>query len=113
MLQNHASPGAKRSVFRAGLRSGELLRFPGAFSPQSARIIERHRFEGVYASDTAVSADLGLTDIGLTLPEFARQTQRIARVMVLPVLADAGAVAGEPTTLAALCTPSRTPAPPG
>ena len=31
----------KRRAFRARLAAGELLRFPGAFNPLSARLIEQ------------------------------------------------------------------------
>ena len=77
MLHTTTPPGQKRAAFRAGLASGKLLRFPGAFSPLSAMLIARHGFEGVYVSGAVIAADLGLPDIGLTsLSEFAgRGTQ--------------------------------------
>ncbi len=54
-------------LFRERLATrGELLRFPGAFNPLSARLIERKGFEGVYISGAVLRADLGLPDIGLT-----------------------------------------------
>ena len=48
---------AKR--FREGLASGRLMRFPGAFNPLSAMLIERLGFEGVYVSGAVISASLG------------------------------------------------------
>ena len=66
MLQDTTPTADKRAAFRAGLASGKLLRFPGAFSPLSAMLITRHGFEGVYISGAVISADLGLPDIGLT-----------------------------------------------
>ena len=66
MLHATTPPGQKRAAFRAGLASGKLLRFPGAFSPLSAMLIARHGFEGVYVSGAVIAADLGLPDIGLT-----------------------------------------------
>ena len=66
MLFTKKSPAARRADFRAALKSGRLLRFPGAFSPLVAMAIERRGFEGVYVSGAALSADLGLPDIGLT-----------------------------------------------
>ena len=72
MLQATKSATEKRKDFRAALKSGKLLRFPGAFSPLVAMAIQRHGFDGVYISGAALSADLGLPDIGLTtLPEVA------------------------------------------
>jgi methylisocitrate lyase len=91
----------KRAAFRAGLASGRLLRFPGAFSPLSAMLIARHGFEGVYVSGAVISADLGLPDIGLTtLTEVASRAQQIARVTGLPSLVDADTGFGEPMNAA-------------
>jgi methylisocitrate lyase len=79
--------GQKRAAFRAGLKSGRLLRFPGAFSPLSAMLIARHGFVGIYVSGAVISADLGLPDIGLTsVSEVAGRAQQIARVTALPAL---------------------------
>jgi methylisocitrate lyase len=101
MLHSSASPAQKRAAFRAGLASGRLLRFPGAFSPLSAMLIGRRGFEGVYISGAAISADLGLPDIGLTtLTEVAGRSQQIARVTHLPALADADTGFGEPMNAA-------------
>ncbi|MGO1508697.1 MAG: methylisocitrate lyase, partial [Microbacterium sp.] len=38
MLYSQTPPAEKRRLFRERLRSGELLRFPGAFNPLSARL---------------------------------------------------------------------------
>ena len=101
MLHDTTPAAAKRAAFRAGLRSGELLRFPGAFSPLSAMLIARHGFEGVYVSGAVISADLGLPDIGLTtLTEVAGRAQQIARVTALPSLVDADTGFGEPMNTA-------------
>jgi len=91
----------KRAALRARLASGELLRLPGAFNPLSARLIEERGFEGVYVSGAALSADLGLPDIGLTtLTEVAGRARQIARVTELPVLVDADTGFGEPMNVA-------------
>jgi methylisocitrate lyase len=101
MLHDRAQAADKRAAFRAGLASGNLLRLPGAFNPLSARLIERHGFEGVYVSGAVISADLGLPDIGLTtLTEVAGRAQQIARVTGLPTLVDADTGFGEPMNAA-------------
>jgi methylisocitrate lyase len=101
MLHATTPPAQKRAAFRAGLASGKLLRFPGAFSPLSAMLIARHGFEGVYISGAVISADLGLPDIGLTtLSEVAERAQQIARVTDLPALVDADTGFGEPMNVA-------------
>ena len=101
MLHDTTTAAGKRAAFRAGLASGKLLRFPGAFSPLSAMLIQRHGFEGVYISGAVISADLGLPDIGLTtLTEVAGRAAQIARVTALPALVDADTGFGEPMNVA-------------
>jgi len=101
MLYSTVTPADKRRAFRERLASGELLRFPGAFNPLSARLIERKGFEGVYISGAVLSADLGLPDIGLTtLTEVAGRGQQIARMTDLPAIIDADTGFGEPMNVA-------------
>ncbi|MGW2665358.1 methylisocitrate lyase [Nocardia tengchongensis] len=95
----------KRAAFRAGLTSGTIQRFPGAFNPLVAKLIQEIGFEGVYVSGAVLSADLGLPDIGLTtLTEVAGRGQQIARVTDLPVLIDADTGFGEPMSAARTVT---------
>ena len=101
MLYSTVPAHEKRRRFRERLASGELLRFPGAFNPLSARLIERKGFEGVYISGAVLSADLGLPDIGLTtLTEVASRGQQIARMTDLPAIIDADTGFGEPMNVA-------------
>jgi len=101
MLTAKTSVAKKRKEFRAALKTGKLLRMPGAFSPLVAMAIQRHGFDGVYVSGAALSADLGLPDIGLTtLPEVAVRGGAIARATDLPALIDADTGFGEPLNLA-------------
>ncbi|MFF0610792.1 methylisocitrate lyase [Nocardia tengchongensis] len=95
----------KRAAFKAGLTSGTIQRFPGAFNPLVAKLIQEIGFEGVYVSGAVLSADLGLPDIGLTtLTEVAGRGQQIARVTDLPVLIDADTGFGEPMSAARTVT---------
>ncbi|WP_168702916.1 methylisocitrate lyase [Gordonia paraffinivorans] len=92
---------AKRRALRAGLASGTLQRWPGAFSPLVAKLIADVGFEGVYVSGAVLSADLGLPDIGLTtLSEVANRGGQIARATELPTLIDADTGFGEPMNAA-------------
>ncbi|MGP6170271.1 methylisocitrate lyase [Microbacterium sp. A196] len=101
MLYSGTTPVEKRRLFRERLASGELLRFPGAFNPLSARLIEQKGFEGVYISGAVLSADLGLPDIGLTtLTEVAGRGKQIARMTELPAIIDADTGFGEPMNVA-------------
>ncbi|MEG3614249.1 methylisocitrate lyase [Isoptericola haloaureus] len=101
MLYSDLTPAAKRAAFRERLTSGELLQLPGAFNPLSARLIERHGFDGVYVSGAVVAADLGLPDVGLTtLSEVAGRASQIARMTDLPTLVDADTGFGEAMNVA-------------
>jgi methylisocitrate lyase len=101
MLYAKTTPAEKRRVFRERLASGELLQFPGAFNPLSAKLIQAKGFDGVYISGAVLAADLGLPDIGLTtLTEVAGRGEQIARMTDLPALIDADTGFGEPMNLA-------------
>jgi methylisocitrate lyase len=101
MLYAKTSPADKRANLRAALATGELLRFPGAFNPLSAKLIQEKGFEGVYISGAVLSAELGLPDIGLTtLTEVAQRAGQIARMSDLPAIVDADTGFGEPMNVA-------------
>ena len=101
MLHTSVTPSAKRQAFRAGLASRTIQRFPGAFTPLSARLIEDKAFEGVYISGAVMSNELGLPDIGLTtLTEVAQRGGQISRNTDLPTLIDGDTGFGEPTNVA-------------
>jgi len=96
MLFTEKTAVEKRAAFRKGLESGEILRFPGAHAPLVAMEIERQGFDGIYISGAALSADLGLPDIGLTtLSEVAQRGRQIARVTNLPAVIDIDTGFGE------------------
>ena len=96
MLFTEKTATEKRAAFRGGLESGEILKFPGAHAPLVAMEIEKHGFDGVYISGAALSADLGLPDIGLTtLSEVAQRGRQIARVTNLPAMIDIDTGFGE------------------
>ena len=105
LLGAASSAADKRAAFRAGLNSGRLQRFPGAFSPLVAKLVAEIGFEGVYVSGAVLSADLGLPDIGLTtLTEVTARGAQIAAVTDLPTLIDADTGFGEPMSAARTIT---------
>ena len=100
MLFKTASPSNKRKELRSQLRSGKLLRIPGAFSPLCAKLIENKGFDGIYISGAVLSADLALPDIGLTtLSEVTQRGRQIARVTKLPSIIDIDTGFGEPMSV--------------
>lgn len=101
MLFQHTSPFEKRKLFREQLKSGKILRYPGAWSPLVAMQIEKLGFDGVYISGSVLSNDLGYPDIGLTtLSEVAARGRQIARVTKLPSIIDVDTGFGVPMNAA-------------
>jgi methylisocitrate lyase len=80
---------------REAWRSGPV-QIPGVFSPLLARLAEKLGFRAVYLSGAALSASLGLPDVGLvTLNEFAEEIRRVCQATTLPLLCDADTGFGE------------------
>ena len=69
---------------------------PGAFNALVARMIERAGFPALYVSGAAVSAGMGMPDIGLlTLSEVAEETRRITTAVSIPAIVDVDTGFGE------------------
>jgi methylisocitrate lyase len=69
---------------------------PGVFNALVARMAERLGFEAVYLSGAALSASLGLPDVGLvSLPEFVDFARTITLATALPLVCDADTGFGE------------------
>lgn len=97
----HQGAVPPRRALRERIASGDLLLFPGAFNPLSARLIADKGFDGVYLSGAVMAAELGLPDIGLTtLSEVTTRARQVARATPLPVLVDADTGFGEVVNLA-------------
>ena len=83
------NPTEKKAEFAKKLKSGKLLRFPGAYNPLVAKLIEQIGYDGVYVSGGVMSNDLGLPDIGLTtLDQVSYRSGQIARVTDFPTIVD-------------------------
>ena len=79
----------KRADFINSLKSGKLLRFPGAYNPLAAKLISEIGFDGVYISGGVMANDLGLPDIGLTtLKQVSYRASQITKVTDLPTIVD-------------------------
>jgi methylisocitrate lyase len=87
-----ASPGRR---LRDAIAAGPVM-LPGVFNPLVARIAERAGFQAVYLSGAALSASLGLPDVGLVaLPEFVDAARAITVATPLPLICDADTGFGE------------------
>ena len=105
MIKTETSAQKKRENFVKGLKSGKLQRFPGAFSPLVARLIEDIGFDGVYISGAVLSNDLAYPDIGLTtLSEVSTRGRQISRATNLPTLIDMDTGFGEAMSAARTIT---------
>lgn len=80
----------KRKKFIKDLKSGNILRFVGSFSPLVSRIIEETGFEGLYVSGAVISSDLALPDLEvITLSDLVGRGAACIQNSRLPGLADA------------------------
>lgn len=70
--------------------AAQPLAVPGVFCPLVAKMAQRLGFSAIYLSGGALSASLGLPDVGLiTLTEVAQQAQAIVQAVGLPLICDA------------------------
>lgn len=93
MTGHHASPGAR---LRAAYQDS-CAAMPGVFDGLTARMAERHGFRCGYLSGAALSATLGVPDIGLVpVTEFVDAAEHITDASDLPLLVDADTGFGGP-----------------
>ena len=79
----------KRIDFINKLKTKKILRFPGAYNPLTAKLIEEIGYDGVYVSGGVMSNDLGYPDIGLTtLKDVSKRSSQISRITNLPTIVD-------------------------
>jgi methylisocitrate lyase len=82
--------------FRAALAAGGILQIPGAHNGQAALQARQAGFGAVYLSGAAMSASMGLPDLGIiTVDEVAFFIRQVARASGLPVLVDGDTGYGE------------------
>jgi methylisocitrate lyase len=78
------------------LAHGETLAIPGVFNPLSALLAQRAGFDALYLSGAALSASLGLPDLGVvTMDELITATRAIGRAAPVPLLVDIDTGYGE------------------
>ena len=78
------------------VRRGGILRIPGAYNGLAALLARRHGFEALYVSGAAVSASMGLPDLGIiTVEDMCFVIRQVSRACALPVLVDGDTGYGE------------------
>ena len=82
--------------FRQLVEGPAIYQLPGAYNGLSALQAKRAGFNGLYLSGAAMSASMGLPDLGiLTIDEVCFFIRQIARVSQLPILVDGDTGFGE------------------
>ena len=78
------------------LRRGGILRLPGAYNGLAALQAKRQGFEALYLSGAAVSASMGLPDLGIiTVEDMCFFIRQVSRASGLPLLVDGDTGYGE------------------
>jgi methylisocitrate lyase len=78
------------------IRRGGIVRIPGAYNGLAALLAKRHGFEALYVSGAAVSASMGLPDLGIiTVEDMCSVIRQVSRASALPVLVDGDTGYGE------------------
>ena len=89
-----SEPAGQR--FRTLVERGGILRLPGAHNGMAALQARAAGFEGLYLSGAAMTASMGLPDLGIiTVDEVAFFIRQIARASGLPLLVDGDTGYGE------------------
>ena len=89
-----AAPAGER--FRALLARGGIARIPGAHNGMAALQAKAAGFEALYLSGAAMTASMGLPDLGIiTVDEVAFFIRQVVRASGLPVLVDGDTGYGE------------------
>ncbi len=89
-----SEPAGQR--FRALVERGGIQRLPGAHNGMAALQARAAGFEGLYLSGAAMTASMGLPDLGIiTVDEVAFFIRQIARASGLPLLVDGDTGYGE------------------
>jgi methylisocitrate lyase len=82
--------------FRALLDRPQILQMPGAHLGIAALLAKKQGFEALYMSGAAMSATMGLPDLGMiTVDEVAFYIRQVARAAGLPMLVDGDTGYGE------------------
>jgi methylisocitrate lyase len=89
-----AEPAGER--FAKLVRRGGIVRMPGAYNGLAALQAKRQGFEALYLSGAAVSASMGLPDLGIiTVEDVCFYIRQVSRASGLPLLVDGDTGYGE------------------
>jgi methylisocitrate lyase len=96
LVANHLPRESAGRRFRALLAQREILQLPGAHNGMAALQAKAAGFKGLYLSGAAMTASMGLPDLGvITVDEVAFFVRQVVRSSGLPVLVDGDTGYGE------------------
>jgi len=96
LVAENLPKGPAGERFAQLINRGGILRIPGAYNGLAALQAKRHGFEALYLSGAAVSASMGLPDLGIiTVPDVCFFIRQVSRASALPVLVDGDTGYGE------------------
>jgi methylisocitrate lyase len=88
------TPAGER--FAALIQRKGILQIPGAYNGLAALQAKRHGFEALYLSGAAISASMGLPDLGIiTVEDVCFFIRQVSRASGLPILVDGDTGYGE------------------
>lgn len=96
LVADDLPPESAGKRFRAALARPGIWQLPGAHNGQAAKQAKLAGFDGLYLSGAAMTASMGLPDLGIiTVDEVAFFIRQIARSSGLPLLVDGDTGYGE------------------
>ncbi|MEX6725614.1 methylisocitrate lyase [Parapedomonas caeni] len=96
LIADQLPRGSAGQRFRALLARPQILRLPGAHNGHAALQARQAGFEGLYLSGAAMTASMGLPDLGIiTVDEVSFFVRQIVRASGLPLLVDGDTGYGE------------------
>ena len=96
LVADDSAPARAGDRFRELLARPSILQVPGAFNGMAALQAKAAGFEALYLSGAAMSASMGLPDLGIiTIEDVCFFIRQVARASALPVLVDGDTGYGE------------------
>ena len=77
------------NILKEELKTNKIIKIPGAHDAMAALLARKAGFSTVYLSGAALTASLGMPDLGIvTLTELSNRTREITRATGMPILVD-------------------------
>ena len=93
----------KSELLRKDLESKSIIKVCGAFDAMSAKLVEYHGFDAIWAGSFAISATHAVPDASiLTMTEFFDAASNMAETCKIPIIADCDTGYGGPSNVSHL-----------